>query len=140
MFLDITEKLNRILKEFEVTELPNTPNIGGIIDESEISFVITSGEIDTEDRDTISHRINISVSATMRKNVVDKAGVNCGDIEKFALYDLVEKVIFKVHKQYNFKFVNYEFFTPESGKWRSLLVFSVKTRFTSDIDKICEEI
>jgi hypothetical protein len=139
----INDRLSELLSELNINELPNMPNIGGIIEESEVTFVIVSGEKNKDKRDSVRHSINISLSATLRKEKLNDAGVICCKEDENTLYELIDKVIFSVHKQIlsghgQFLFVAYENFSPDSGKWRSLLKFTVETFIDTKIDSLCE--
>jgi hypothetical protein len=132
----LDDDINNLLRDFEVKNLPNLPNIGGVFEQSDITFAIVSGAI--VDVNIIKIRINISISATFRKDFsTPKSKYSSG--EQSTLYGLLQAVIFKLQKQRVtnggfLELVSFENFTPDSGKWRNLISFDVDIPIESEKD------
>lgn len=123
-FSSVTDQIKQLLDDFEVKDLPNIPNLNGVFEQSEITFAIVSGSVDGE---YLNLSLNVSVASDLR---VD-AGASSGCIEqKRSLDSIAFGVIYKLHRK-KLKgcglmvLESFENFTPESGKWRSLLTFTI---------------
>lgn len=132
----LDDDITNLLADFEVRTLPNLPNIGGIIEQSNITFAIVSGGI--VDNNIIKVRVNISISATFRKDYTPTQ-TNYSSSEQSTLYGLLQAIIFKLHKQKVtnggfIQLVSFENFTPDSGKWRNLISFDVDLPIETEKD------
>ena len=123
-FLNVTNQIKELLDEFEVKDLPNIPNLNGVFEQSELTFAIVNGSVNG---DYLNLSLNVSVASDLR---VD-AGVGASSIEqKRSLDSIAFGVIYKLHKK-KLKgcglmvLESFENFTPDSGKWRCLLTFTI---------------
>lgn len=130
----VSETVLTTLIDYEVKDLPNQPNLNGVIEQSDITFAIISGQRNN-DNATIKVVINVSISATFRiKNDRD---------DQQHLYGLMRGVINKLHNRKVpnngglIKLLNFENYAPESGKWRSLLTFEVDIYIENEKDDNC---
>jgi hypothetical protein len=124
-FTIVSEQIKLLLDEFEVKDLPNLPNIAGIFEQSELTFAIVSGSVDGE---YLNLSLNVSVACQLRFDAGDDS---CPSYEERKNLDsIVFGVIYKLHRKKLIgcglmRLQQFENFTPESGKWRSLLTFEV---------------
>jgi hypothetical protein len=119
-FTAITEQIADILQDYKIYDLPNQPNLGGIINQSEITYAIVSGSVNGE---YLNLSLNVSIASDMRHGDDDITNKKSLDV-------LVFDIIYKLHRTKLkgcglTKLNNFENFTPESGKWRSLLTFTI---------------
>jgi hypothetical protein len=133
----LNNKITELLSDFQYKDLPNLPNLNGLIESSDITSAIISGN--RIDRDIINVKINISVSATFRTNPI-KDICNYTDKEQKNLYSLIYAVVHKLQKRGvdgggTLTLSSFENYTPESGKWRSLITFEVPMAIDSEIDE-----
>lgn len=134
----LDEDITNLLKDFEVRELPNLPNLNGVIEQSDVTFAIISGSI--VDKNVIKIRINISLSAIFRKDVTPPhQPCNYSNYEQTTLYGLLQAVVYKLQKQKvkeggYLELVSFENFTPDSGKWRNLISFDVDIPIIAEKD------
>lgn len=133
---DLNEQILIFLEDLNVKDLPRLPNLNGVFSQTDITVAIVSGQKLTNVRDAIEVTFNVSVSATAR--IPDKE--NTFD-EETNLYQLVQLVIEKLEKKKVrngglIRLSTFENFTPDSGKWRSLLSFTVQ--MSIDFINVCE--
>lgn len=127
MFTAVTDQVKALLDEFEVYDLPNIPNINGVFEQSVITFAIVSGSVSG---DYLNLSLNVSVASTLRYDDSDNNYQCLTSEQKQSLDYLVSGVIYKLHRK-KLKgcglmvLESFENFTPESGKWRSLLSFTI---------------
>jgi len=138
---EINKNLLSLLSDFNVIDLPNIPNVSGVFEQTDISFAIVSGEAQKDHLNTV---VKISVAAE-RRTVSEEAGGGCGYIteEKANLYTLVSRLIFRLHNKKLpgcglLKINSFECFTPDSGKWRAILTFSIPWYFDYEQAHKCE--
>lgn len=123
-FADIADQIKSLLDEFEVKDLPNIPNLNGVFEQSELTFAIISGSVSGEYLNLV---LNVSVASELR---VDAGVSSNSSQQKRSLDSIVYGVIYKLHRK-KLKgcglmvLESFENFTPESGKWRSLLTFTI---------------
>lgn len=108
-------------------DLPNLPNLGGVFEQTDITYAIVSGQrIDTN---TINIKFNVSIAATFRTRELDESNYYT-EAEEKNLYSLIYQVVYILQKKKSVsgglvRLLSFELFTPESGKWRGLLAFDV---------------
>lgn len=137
---EINRAILGILEEFQVRELPNLPNILGVLEETTITFAVISGSV-TDNK--INLKCNISLASEFRTTSPEAGG--CGYIEedKLSLDELFTRVIYKIHKKKisgceGIRVSDCEFFTPASGKWRALISITIPWYFDYEEANICE--
>lgn len=133
----LNDDIIRFLSTLNAKDLPNLPNITGIFEQTEITFAIVSGS-KSDDSYFMDVKVNFSIAATVRKdNEIDSECFK--ESEKISLYNLVQDVIYKLHKRKVtggklLLITDFELFTPESGKWRALLSSQVSIPISSEVD------
>lgn len=135
--MDITKvnlKIKELLTEFESKDLPKLPNLNGIFDTTDITYAVISGQTLTNDINIINVKFNVSIAATIRMIEDDTEEIK-------NLYGLMSAVVYKLQKQKVkdgglIRLTGFENFTPESGKWRSLLTFDVDIAIVAEKDFI----
>jgi hypothetical protein len=125
-------KISELLAFFQVRDLPYLPNLNGIFESTDITYALVSGQRLGDDRDYVTIKINVSVAATLRMSEQPLE-------DEKNLYGLVSAVIYQLQKKKVeagglIRFLSFENFTPESGKWRSLLTFEVDIPIQSEVD------
>jgi hypothetical protein len=123
-FTDVTEQIKTLLEDFEVKDLPNIPNLNGVFEQSELTFAIVNGSVEGE---YLNLSVNVSVASPLRYD--DENNFLTSD-QKRSLDSVVFGIIYKLHRRKlkgcgMMVLQSFENFTPESGKWRSLLTFLV---------------
>jgi hypothetical protein len=130
--ISISNRIQELLTDYEVKDLPNTPNLNGVFEQTDITYAIVSGQRNSDTPASIIININVSIAAIFRvENQID---------EQKSLYGLMRGVTFKLHKQKVpngklLKLLSFENFTPESGKWRTLLTFDVQVDIENEKDE-----
>lgn len=128
-------QLGELLEEFNAKDLPNYPNIKGAFNQTSVTFAIADGERTDNTRvGFITININVSIAAELRKD---------DESEKVNLYGLMDAVTNKLENKKikyggRLELQNFENFTPDSGMWRSLLVFSVDIPIMTGTYEECE--
>ena len=123
----INLELIELLKNFEVHDLPNKPNIRGIFNSSDITIAISNG-VRSSIKGFITLTIQISVASSERLvSTVD---------EENSLYELIELLLNnledkKLKNSGHLQIQSFENLIPESGKWRAILVFNLQTPIKS---------
>jgi hypothetical protein len=125
-FTDVSDQIKILLEDFEVKDLPNIPNLNGIFEQSELTFAIVNGSVEGN---YLNLSVNISVASPLRYNDDDENNYLTSD-QKRSLDSVVFGIIYKLHRRKlkgcgTMVLQSFENFTPESGKWRSLLTFLV---------------
>lgn len=113
---DLDIFIGNLLTGFDTKPLPDLPNISGIFNQSDISYAIINGDAETNDFCNVTFQISVS-----KVSRIDDTN---------SLYDLIYAIIYQLNKvKYPngglIKFLSFELFTPESGKWRALVNFQV---------------
>lgn len=117
---------NRLSLIQETRTLPNNPNLGGILKETTIVHVITSGEYETPN--LINLDLKVSLACEYREDSAND--------DRKSLNELITIIIATLHNSFipgckKTQFKKFEIFTPESGKWRALIEFETPVTMPS---------
>lgn len=126
----VNQYIKNLLLPLDVKELPNNPNVSGVFEQTDITYAIKSGKY--LDTGYVELTLNVSVAAERRTSVDEQD-------EKKSLDDLTFSVVKCLHNKKipNCKVIRlneFENFTPDSGKWRTLISFTIPYNLMSDID------
>lgn len=117
----ISENIQAILNILEATKtLPNNPNIGGILEETTIVFAVTEGSYE------MKNIVNLTLKVSLACQFRDEPET----LNAPVLNDLISLVINTLHRKAipfckPMNLVKFENFTPDSGKWRAMIEFSI---------------
>jgi hypothetical protein len=103
--------------------LPNAPNLGGSLNETSIVFIIQGGSFETPSLINLDLKVSIACDFREESQIEDKRSLN----------ELISLIISSTHNTTfpncrKTQFSKFEIFTPDSGKWRSLIEFTVPSR------------
>lgn len=134
--IELNGRIAELLKDFEVKDLPNNPNLNGIFEQTDITFAVISGQR-ADNSNYITIKLNVSIAATLRTKQEQNSYT---DEDEKNLYGLMTAVVHKLQKKKIvggglIRLLSFENFTPESGKWRSLLTFDVDLPIQSEVDE-----
>jgi hypothetical protein len=117
----ISDNIQTILESIQETKtLPNLPNIKGILNETTIVHVVSSGEYETPN--LINLDLKVSLASEYREESEDESRKSINELISLIISVLHNRSLPQCKK---IRFKKFEIFTPESGKWRSLLEFTI---------------
>jgi hypothetical protein len=133
----VINSLRLLLEEFSLKAIANYPNLYGVYEQSEVVLDVSEGEAvggDTISDESINLSIKVSVAtgkATNLKSEYDESDRDLDTIISLIIFTLRKKVIPGGKR---IKFEKFQKFTPESGKHRALISFSVIAYITDFTD------
>lgn len=133
---EINKSIKNLLQGLDYKELPNYPNIVGIVNESTITFIVASGTYDNESN---YMELELRLSIACDKRTTDEQSIEQLD----NLEELIGFIIRKFHKRpiKNCKPIlnkSFEITTPESGKWKAFILFRIYTELDSEYEDSLE--
>lgn len=138
----VINDIKNILVDLQPRNHYEFPNVYGIFNESEIVIDISEGEaLGSDPANNAYVKLVIKVSIAIDKKSTTNSEYVQGEKDLDSLISLVIATLrLKViPNSERIKFVNFQKFTPESGKFRALLEFSVNTLVTPIEDWIKQD-
>lgn len=123
----ISENIQSILNDLEATKtLPNSPNIGGILEETTIVFAITEGNYEVMGIVNLSLKVSLACQFREEPETLNAPVLN----------DLISQTINTLHRKSipfcrPMNLVKFENFIPDSGKWRAMIEFLIPAHMVS---------
>lgn len=135
----IHKSVRELLADFELKELANLPNAYGVYKQSEVALDIVEGQVNNDGITDEIIDLTLKVSIATIKLTTDKEDYDTADRDLETLISLIIKVVRKavLPGTKRIRFESFQKFTPESGKHRCVLTFTIPayiTEFGGSID------
>lgn len=135
----INQQIKALLSQLDYGTLPIYPNIVGFINQHTITYIIASGKYNEDDYIDLELRISIATQKRAREDLPSEPPSDLDSKIEENLDDLIDLILKKFHKRplkgtRPIKAKSFEVTTPQSGKWRALVLFSITTTLESDYE------